>query len=225
MKAIAIAVAVVILASVTCLAGGPVVKSLAPQSPMIASTVKMGLHLVTHGITTCKGLPALTSANDLVRTWSLTGTGADVDVFFVLFNYDSMLVYEYGLDWPADWGTGSFTACPGAIVVGGITEPGDGVAFSYADCQIAQRVGGTKANFFISSWTWLLPASNGQINIVPNPATDDLEMVNCVEPAYLRSKLNPDTVYCAAVNVAPYTGPVLIGTEPTSWGAIKAMFK
>jgi hypothetical protein len=137
-----------------------------------------------------------------------------------------LLVFEFGLVWPADWSSGVFTACPATIVLGGIINPGDGASFSFSDCQISQGyAGANRPAFWTHCWLWLTPQSDGEIEIWPRQESGDLCIVDCHESPVPREKHNPMTIYNAGVNVDPYEGLPPHATEPTTWGAIKAIFK
>lgn len=194
-----------------------------PKSPAVYDTYKSALHVKAHG-SSCKSMPTFADTNAINRTWSIIG-GDGIDVFYVLYDYDSLLVFEFGLNWPADWGTGEFQKCSGPIQVGAIQYPGDGVSLAFPDCQISQWAGGTRPNIWTYCWVWLIPQSAGEIEILPSPASGDLCIIDCREPSALREKHNPMTVYHAGVNIDPYEGPPKYATEPSTWGAIKAIFK
>lgn len=213
MKAIGIALFIAIFACSACLAG-----------PAADVNVKSALHMSTHGTNTCKALPTINSVGDLVTTWNWPSQGTDIDVFYVVFDYDSMLTFEYAMNWPADWGTASFKSCAPALALGAITTPGTGTALTYVDCLIPVSQGGTARNFFTGSYVWLTPTSDGQIEIWANPATNELDVVDCRDQNY-RAKHYIQVQYNAGVNVTPYIGEPYTRTEPTTWGAIKAMFE
>lgn len=195
-----------------------------PNAPAITGTYKAALHVKAHG-SSCKSLPTFTDTLSINRTWSILG-GDGIDVFYVLYDWDSLTVFEFGLIWPTDWGTASFTPCPGPIVVGGILNSGDGASLAFPSCQIsAGHAGATRPAFWTHCYVWLIPSTNGEIEISDMPMTGDLLYVHCKNANHPEYRVNPMTVYHAGVNVDPYEGPPKYATEPTTWGAIKAIFK
>jgi hypothetical protein len=63
-----------------------------------------------------------------------------------------------------------------------------------------------------------LDALESYIQIVPNGDTGKLIIANCEEP------LRPE-MPCAVYNYFGYNGPCMVGTEESSWGAIKSMME
>lgn len=225
MRTTAIIIGLLVLAlAVPCWAGSSKQLITDPSAPAIGGTYKAALHIKAHG-SSCKSLPTFADTLAINRTWSIIG-GDGIDVFYVLYDFDSLTVFEFGLSWPADWLTGEFTACAGPIVVGGIVNPGDGASLAFPSCQIsAGLTGANRPAFWTHCWVWLIPASNGEIEIKDMPMSGDLLYVHCGNANHGEYKVNPMTVYHAGVNVDPYEGPPKYAVEPTTWGAIKAIFE
>ena len=178
--------------------------------------IKMALHLAAHASITCtKGMPTFSTRGDLVRQWS---TYEDLDVFFVLFQYDEITAAQYGLNWPGAWGTAFTTHC-GELAIGGIVNPGDGIAISWQTCQTPVGAGGTRPAFWPIAWSWMAPSSDAEIQLEEEPLTGMLTVSDCSF-----TDIGPDSVFFAGINVVPYEGP-FVGTEPTTWGGVKAMFR
>jgi hypothetical protein len=178
-------------------------------------TSKFVLHIEQHAARSCaEGMPSIGTRDDLERVHD---TCEDIDVFFVIFGFDSLRGVQYGLVWPEGWGSASTTHCAD-FAVGSIVNPGDGMAMTWSGCQLA----GAVPAFWPVAWSWLLPASEGQIQISNNPATDALTVSSCSF-----EEAEPESVFFAGVNTDPYEGPPGdgVGIEPTSWGQIKAMFR
>jgi hypothetical protein len=171
------------------------------------SQVKFALHFAAHGTAGCGGkatpLPVLATRENLVRQWNTLG---DVDVFFVIFAYDSLFSYEYGLTWPADWGSCSTTVCAGDLVIGDILQPGSGLASGFNMCQEAQRHGGARPNYWPVVMHWFVPSSAGEIQILKNPASDLLGITGCWPPENPVSS-PPESVFFGGVQMDPYEGP------------------
>jgi hypothetical protein len=171
--------------------------------------VKFALHLAPHGTYTCKSQPVINSFGDLVREID-TIPQDGLDVFLVVFDYDSLTVVEYGLTWPSDWGTASTHVCiANSLVVGSIVNPGDGMAFAWigATCKIpSDRPGGNTPPFFVTSYSWMLPTGPGEIRMKDDPPTQEIGVVEC-RSEELRGYEYVTHVYDAAVQVAPHDGP------------------
>lgn len=205
MRALSMALMIVALA-LPCWAGPSKGLVSDPNAPAIGNTYKIALHAAVHG-TSCKSLPTFADTLAINRTWSTLG-GDGVDVFTVLYDYDSLTVFEFGLDWPTEWGTAAFTPCGGPIVVGSIVNPGDGVALSFPSCQIsAGHAGANRPAIWTHCWTWLIPTSDGEIEIVPMPMDGGLFYVHCADGNHGEYLVYPMTIYNAGVNVDPYEGP------------------
>ena len=228
MKATAIVISMIIFAlAAQCWAGDNRGYFRDASGPANAN-IKFALHLVAHGTNGCGGkstpLPVISTFGDIVRR--VDTVPADLDVFTVVFDYDSLSTVEYGLTWPAAWGSASTLVCvSGALKVGGIINPGDGMAFAWAwdtACKIPQdgRPGGNTPPFFVTSYSWLGPTTAGAIEFIKNPTTQNIGVVECRDDQN-RSYEEVYMAYFAAIQQAPDSTAV----EPTSWGAIKAMFK
>ncbi|HVP57687.1 MAG TPA: hypothetical protein VMU02_06280 [bacterium] len=197
-----------------------------PLTGTANENIKFALHLVAHATKGCGGkgtpLPVISSFNDIVRR--VNGTPTDLDVFLVVFDYDSLSEIEYGLTWPKDWGTASTQVCVPSLAIGTIDTSGAGMAFAwdYATlCKIPQgHPGGNTPAFFVTSYTWLAPSSPGAITISKDPATLSMGVVECREDQY-RGYEHIYWAYNAAIDQAPESTYV----EPVSWGKIKSIFK
>ena len=65
-------------------------------------------------------------------TWAAQG---DLDVMPVFYDLASYSAIGFGLTWPAEWGTMSWTRCKGDLAVGGISIRGDGTGITWTACQ------------------------------------------------------------------------------------------
>jgi hypothetical protein len=184
-----------------------------PTPPPVNPMCKIALHLVPGGSLGCSQPPAVDELDDVNRVWSTSRFGSSLQVFLVVFDYDSLSVLEFGLDWPADWGSASFHACSSPLQVGSIANPGDGVALAYTTCQVSAARGGARPRFWPTCWVWLTPRSNGEIGIIRNRQSDYLAVTDC-RPIEHRSRQAPVVIYNAGVNVDPYEGP------PYHWTAM-----
>jgi len=223
MKAIAILVGVcVVMTSAVCLAGQNRGYVFDAKANPINANVKFALHLLPHATKGCgKLLPSIPDFGSIVRTWS---SYDDVDAFMVIFDYDSISVYEYNLLWPAGWGSTSTQICLGSGV--GVISVTDtlvsrGIAMFF-DCKASGTAGAPA--FLPVAYHWFAPISDGEIEIWPNLDSGNLGVVDC-RPDEFKAEQYPVQVYYAGVNVDPYEGPPLHSTEPTSWGHIKSLFR
>jgi hypothetical protein len=185
--------------------------------------VKMALHVTTHISRTCtKNAPTVTSRDDLVRTWTVGG--GDMDVFFYIFQYGRFQGTDFALMWPAEWGSAVFTPCSD-LAIGSIIFPGDGISLAWQQCVNVE----VKGPFVNCGWLWLGdPTSSGQIRIWDHPQHYDMHLYvgGCADSAETSNSLvQPDSVFYAAVDSIPYSGPPIYAVEATTWGSIKAVFK
>ncbi|MGD9402871.1 MAG: hypothetical protein PVF95_11450 [bacterium] len=177
--------------------------------------LKMALHIKAHNAKqSCSNLPVITELGDMTRT--ATGAG-DYDVFMVLFDYGTGFTgAEFGLSWPAEWGSGTTNHC-GDFAIGGIAFPEDIISLTWSACQSSPA-------FAPITWTWLAATGPGQIIMVykyrDTPPGPILGIVDCAFQEHLA-----EYVYFAAVNETPWEGEPYYATEPTTWGNIKSMFR
>jgi hypothetical protein len=223
MRFIAIVIAVGIIAlALPCWAGGG--KGYVNDTDAAAdnANVKFAIHFVTYATKTCSKLPAISSREQIVTRWNSTG---DVDAFFVIFDYDSLLNYEYALTWPAEWGSCSTVICAKDLSLGGVVNPGDALSASFFDCQRPIRLGGSRPNYWPVVKHWFAPTGSGEIGIIRSSTTGMFGTVGCWPPSN-PIHAEPETVYYGGILMDPYVGPPPgNATLPTTWGAVKALFK
>ena len=143
----------------------------APSSAGPNSYHKVAVHVIPHGVN-CKSLPGFARCSD-IRT-SYAGTG-DIDVVPVFFDLKGCLVAEFGLTWPAEWGSCAYVSCIEGVAVGGIVSPGDGVATAWQECRNDWSIS--------PGYGWLDATGPGRVSLVPNPKTNWIGVVDCGEPA------------------------------------------
>lgn len=129
------------------------------------------VHVVAHG-TSCKSLPPLDSC-DLINT-AYIGTG-DVDIIPVFYYLAPYTAVEFGLSWPADWGSCSFVPCGTGTVLGSIRNPGDGIIKFWATCQTGSSV--------TVGYGWLTAQGSGRVDLInsPWPLNDRLGVTDCAQ--------------------------------------------
>jgi hypothetical protein len=156
---------------------------------------KIALHVLSHGGSSCKNIPAFAECDDILTTYADSG---DIDVFPVFFGLTEYTVVEFGLTWPEEWGSCGYTVCTQTLDVGGIADPGDGIASAWTSCQTGWAV--------THGIGWLYATGAGMVSLVPNPATGDYGAVDCESspgPYYDR----PDSVYGAGIGGMPGDDP------------------
>jgi hypothetical protein len=161
-------------------------------------------------------MPVFRDCHEIVTTYDGCG---DVDAIPVFYDLIEVSVLEFGLRWPQDWGSCSFTRCAGDLAIGGIVNPGDGIAIAWTACQQVWHA--------TPGIVWFGAGTPGLISPCSNPATGDLGVVNCAPspgPYYDHLVHVARGGACGAAGDSPECGgPQSI--QPTTWGAIKAMFK
>jgi hypothetical protein len=178
------------------------------------SLLKITTHIKAHPTSCTKNYPVFTSCTQIKTTYAEIG---DIDVLPVFYDLNEYAMTEFGLAWPAEWGTASFVRCKGDIAVGAITQPGGGIAIAWTTCQYYWAVA--------PGYAWLAATSPGEIQAVPNPATGDYGVVNCAPepgPYYDHPICNSKAGVGGVMGDDPCR-PTRV--EPSTWGAIKAMFK
>ena len=173
--------------------------------------LKVVLHVVAHDARSCsENMPAITDRSDLVRMWD---TYTDVDVFFVVFSYDSLTIVQFELEWPVEWGSGVTNHCSD-LAIGSIENSGDQLSLAWQTCQSSD----VRPQYWPVAWTWLMPTSDGEIGI----GSHYLSVVDCGF-----QEAEPESIFNAGLNTDPYEGPPAggVATVASTWGAVKAMFR
>jgi len=175
---------------------------------------KVAIHVKAHPTSCTKSYPVFTSCSGIVHTWAAQG---DLDVMPVFYDLASYSAIGFGLTWPAEWLTMSWTRCKGDLAVGGISNPGDGTGITWTVCQ--------------TSWSialgagWLYASGAGSVCPIPDPATGDIGVVDCAPSPgpYLDY---PMCLSCAGIGGVIGDDPCRpTATQPSTWGEIKSMFK
>jgi uncharacterized repeat protein (TIGR01451 family) len=130
--------------------------------------VKAAIHIKAHPTSCTKGYPTFATCSSIATTWAGTG---DIDAMPVFYDLVGYVAVGFGLDWPAEWGSTSWVKCRGDLAVGTIKDPGDGTGITWTTCQSSWSVSPGAA--------WLAATGSGRVEIVPDPATGDLGVVDC----------------------------------------------
>lgn len=158
----------VIVAALCIIAISAFSSSQAGMNPNVKST----MHILQHGLHSCtKNLPVLNSCSDAVTNFNVV---QDVDVFVAFYDFEGILAAEFGLDWPAEWGTGSMHMCSD-LCVGVITSPGDGTLLAWNECEP------WSGRPLLPFWEWLSPTGPGLITLLPNPVTGYKRVIDCAD--------------------------------------------
>ena len=175
---------------------------------------KVAIHLKAHPTSCTKSYPAFATCESIIATRAPLG---DLDAMPVFYQLTSYTVHEFGLTWPIEWGSGSWIRCKGDIAVGGIVYPGEGTAIAWTSCQVGWGLA--------TGALWLTATGPGYITPVPNPATMQIDVVDCTPtPGPYQ-----DFPFCFnRGGVGGFIGddPCLpTANEPSTWGQIKSMFR
>ncbi len=97
------------------------------------SDYRFSIHIMPHEERTCStNMPVITDCTDIETSYE----GCDeFDAFPVFYQLAEVSRIEYGLTWPASWGSCVYTSCAGDNVTGDIVLPGDGMVHEWNDCQ------------------------------------------------------------------------------------------
>jgi uncharacterized repeat protein (TIGR01451 family) len=143
-----------------------------------------------------------------------TEPACEVDFFVVFFGLDECQGFEYGLTWPEEWGSISFVSCSD-MTVGAITHPGDGISQTWSECRTD--------NLIFTGYGRVDATGPGRISVIEHPTWYAPKVITCHYGAY-PALLSFSGGVCGAEGDQPCnTGPQRV--QPTTWGAIKAMFK
>jgi uncharacterized repeat protein (TIGR01451 family) len=143
-----------------------------------------------------------------------TEAACEVDFFTVFFGLDEYQGFEYGLTWPAEWGSISFVSCSD-MAIGEIVHPGDGISQTWSECRTG--------NLIFTGYGRVDATGPGRISIIAHPTWYAPKVITCHYGSYAASVSFSGGV-CGAEGDEPCPGgPQRV--QPTTWGAIKAMFK
>ncbi|MFH1218900.1 MAG: hypothetical protein V1694_00400, partial [Candidatus Eisenbacteria bacterium] len=177
---------------------------------------KIAIHLKAHPTSCTKLYPAFTDCNMINETWLPIG---DFDAMPVFYDLASYTVHEFGLTWPAEWGSTSWIRCKGDIAVGTILLPGEGTAIAWTVCQFGWGLATGAA--------WLTATGPGYVTPVANPATMQIDVVDC---DFVTGPYQDFPILISSGGVGGLAGDDPCRTpptavEPSTWGQIKSIFK
>jgi hypothetical protein len=144
---------------------------------------KVAVHVRVHNAKAGCNYGTIEGCHDIVNTVY----SESVDAFPVFFNLTEYTGVEYGMTWPASFGSGAWHNCAD-FAVGDIRWPGDGASNTWANCRTGVAVPG---------YIWLYAVASGMVCVCPNPATGRVFVIDCD----LGSN-EPIRDYCAGVGGA-----------------------
>ena len=162
---------------------------------------KLAIQVIPHG-TPCGSLPAVAACSDIKTTYPGTG---DISVIPVFFGLKESLVAEFGLTWPAEWGSCAYVSCTEGVTVGAIVNPGDAIATAWAECRNDWAV--------MPGYGWLHATGPGRISPIVSPRTNWLGVVDCRDLRQ-RGYDSPASVFSAGVGGAAGDDPCEAPGEP-----------
>jgi hypothetical protein len=175
---------------------------------------KLAIHVKPHPTSCTTGHPRFTNCTQITFTYAGCG---EVDIVPVFYDLTEYRANEFGLEWPAQWGSMSWLRCRGDVAVGTITRSGDGTAIAWSSCQRTWSIA--------PGFGWLSPSSGGRVCPIRDLPTNDWGTVDCApEPGPYYDY--PAFVYCAGICGAAGDDPCnQPGSAGSTWGEIKAIFK
>jgi hypothetical protein len=172
-----------------------------------AGVAKVAVHVIPHASRSCtKSFPSITGCADIITTEA----GPDVDAFPVFFDLVEYQGFDYGVTWPGPYSC-VFTSCSD-LTIGGIVNTRDGISHAWFVCQPGPVA--------ITGWGWI--SGHGLVCIVPHPTMGGPQVGDCHQG-------EPDGMiynFCAGIGDSVGDDPcAAVATEPTTWGAIKGMYR
>ncbi len=177
------------------------------------SNYRFSIHIMPHEARTCStNIPVITDCTDIETSYEGCG---EFDAFPVFYQLVEVKRIEYGLSWPASWGSCVYTSCAGDNVIGDIASPGDGMVHEWNDCQELWGV--------IAGYAWFdAPPEPGIIVPTVSSVSGAFGATDCDGSRDLAIGIASSGVCGIPGDDACACGcPV----EPKSWGAIKALFE
>jgi len=177
------------------------------------SDYRFSIHIMPHEERTCStNMPVITDCTDIETSYEGCG---EFDAFPVFYQLAEVSRIEYGLTWPASWGSCVYTSCAGDNVTGDIVLPGDGMVHEWNDCQTFWGV--------IAGYAWFdAPPAPGIIVPTISSVSGTFGATDCDGSRDLAIGIASSGV-CGI----PGDDPCDCGcpVEPKTWSAIKALFE
>jgi hypothetical protein len=167
---------------------------------------KAAVHVLDHASRTCtKSFPTITGCSDIQTELA----GPDADCFPVFFDLVEYQGFDYGMTWPGMY-TCAFTSCSD-LAIGTIQSPGDGISHAWYVCQAGPVA--------ITGWGWIY--DYGAVCLTAHPTAGGPNIGDCAGALDM-----PVRTFCAGIGGEPGDDPCEpTYIQPTTWGAIKEMFK
>ncbi len=177
------------------------------------SNYRFAVHIMPHETPTCSSnMPEITDCTDIVTSFN---DCVEFDAFPVFYELTEVSRIEYGLNWPASWGSCVYTPCAGDNVTGDIVWPGDGMVHEWNDCQTFWGV--------IAGFAWFAaPPEPGIIIPTVSSVSGAFGATDCDGSRDLAIGTASSGV-CGIPGDDPCTCGCV--SEPKTWSAVKALFK
>lgn len=171
-----------------------------------SGVAKVAVHVLPHSSRSCtKNFPTITACEDIITTES----SPDVDAFPVFYDLVEYQGFDYGMIWPGLY-SAVFTSCSD-LTIGSIVNSGEGVSHAWYECQ--------NASVAMPGFCWIY--DTGSVCVVPHPAAGGPTVGDCHAGGDL-----PVANFCAGIGDSIGDDPCApTVTEPTTWGAIKGMYR
>jgi hypothetical protein len=132
---------------------------------------KVAIHILPHETRSCaENFPSVESCEDIISSYQGCG---DIDVMPVFYELTAVSGIDYGIEWPAEWGSCAFMYCAGDAHIGSIVDPGDGVSHLWFECQDVTLV--------VAGCGWLSATGRGTVSLLRNSVTGYLGTTDCMD--------------------------------------------
>jgi hypothetical protein len=173
---------------------------------------RFAVHLLPHEARACSSnIPEITDCTQIETTYEGCD---DFDAVVIFYQLAEVSRIEYGLQWPASWGSCIYTACAGDNVIGDIVSPGDGMIHEWDTCQTTWSV--------VAGYAWFgAPAEPGIIVPTVSPVSGLFGATDCDGSRDLAIGIASSGVCGLPGDDACTCGCF---SEPRTWSEIKALF-
>lgn len=174
---------------------------------------RFAVHIMPHETRTCSSnMPVITDCTEIVTTYSDCG---EFDAFPVFYELTEVSRIEYGLNWPATWGSCIYTPCAGDNVLGDIVSPGDGMVHEWNECQTLWGM--------VAGYAWFgAPAAPGIIVPTVSPVSGVFGVTDCDGSRDLAVGISSSGI-CGMPGDDPCTCGCI--SETKTWSAVKVLFQ
>jgi hypothetical protein len=175
----------------------------------------LAIHVKSHPTSCTEGYPSFPTCDAIQETYAGCG---EVDIIPVFYDLVEFTGVEFGIIWSHFPSVSMvWTRCDGDASVGTIAHPGDGTVITWSTCQAGPSVAPGYGWLAISGAEYVCPAGN--------PVTGRYGVNDC------SPTLGPDFDWSVGYSCAGTCGFVgddpcrPVTARPSTWGAIKGIFK